>query len=256
MYVFEGGGAVRNEKVFEIEAARNTLHFQLHEPNLNRELDRELPDAPVMSDTLLMLELAVRERVVDLSEVTQLVLGDLGAAIQIMRLARREGLSGRMENCISGLGVQACLDAVARRPIKRGTCDPAIAELWSHAKRTADNCKFLAEEAFLPVNPDHAYLVGLFHAVGALPSVLGWERTPQVAGNHDAVGLRMALAWSLPDCVVAYFSEIPSRSSVIRWKEMVRSAHQEANGSRTDSAVCNYVLLHDPVNLWAPAVSS
>jgi hypothetical protein len=70
------------------------------------------------------------------------------------------------------------------------------------------------------------------------------------------VGLRMALAWSLPDCVVAYFSEIPSRSSVIRWKEMVRSAHQEANGSRTDSAVCNYVLLHDPVNLWAPAVSS
>ena len=127
MYVFEGGGAVRNEKVFEIEAARNTLHFQLHEPNLNRELDRELPDAPVMSDTLLMLELAVRERVVDLSEVTQLVLGDLGAAIQIMRLAGREGLSGRMENCISGLGVQACLDAVARRPIKRGTCDPAIA---------------------------------------------------------------------------------------------------------------------------------
>jgi hypothetical protein len=243
---------VRNEKVFEIERAQNKVLLHLHQP----DLDRELPDAPVLSETLLLMELLVGERAVDLSEVTQLVLSDLGAAIQIMRLAGREGLSGRMEDCISGLGLRACLDAISKRTIKRRASDPGVVEAWTHARKIAENCRFLAEEAFLPVNPDDAYMVGLFHSVAALPSVLGWTRTPAITGNHESVGLRMALAWSLPDCVVAYFSEIRPRSSEIRWKEMVRSAHQDTNASRIGSSACDHLLLHDPANLWGQAASS
>jgi hypothetical protein len=243
---------VRNEKVFEIETAQNRVFFQLHEP----DLDRELPDIPVMSETLLLMELMAGERAVDLTEVTQLILSDLGAAIQIMRLAGREGLAGRMQDCISGLGMQACLEAISKRTIRRSGCDPAIVEAWEHARKTAENCRFLAEEAFLPVSPDEAYLVGLFHAIAALPNVLGWAPRPQTTGNHDGVGLRLALAWSLPDSVVAYFSEIRPRSAEIRWKEMVRTAHQEANATRMDSCVCDHILLHDPAKLWGRAVSS
>ena len=45
-------------KSSKIERAQNRVLFQLHEP----DLDRELPDVPVMSETLLLMELMVRER--------------------------------------------------------------------------------------------------------------------------------------------------------------------------------------------------
>ena len=48
------------------------------------------PAIPIMQETLLLLDLAAQESSVDLREMSQLVLDDLGATLQILRLAGRE----------------------------------------------------------------------------------------------------------------------------------------------------------------------
>jgi len=75
------------------------------------------PAIPIMQETLLLLDLAVQESSVDLREISQLVLDDLGATLQILRLAGREYANShdrplRIEDCISALGVNACMQAV------------------------------------------------------------------------------------------------------------------------------------------------
>jgi hypothetical protein len=217
---------VRNEKILEIGSARNPLFLQLN--RLERE--QELPDVPVMPETLLLMELMVRERTVDLGELSQLVLSDLGAAIQIMRLAgSEESLAeahlARIEDCISGLGLEACLDAVSKQTLKRSARHPGMNAMWTHAREIAEICRTLAEESPLSANPEDAYLVGLFHAIGSLPVVLEWDRTIYLPDDRELAGLRMAQAWSLPPCVIDYFSELRPLSNGNRWRRLVERAH-------------------------------
>ena len=107
------------KRVFEFGIARNAAS-----PRSLVQLDlvRDFPDAPVLSETLLLMELKIRDRAVDLREISQLVLSDVGAVLQIMRLAGREDGSAenrptRIEDCISGLGLQVCLEAMSRQPV-------------------------------------------------------------------------------------------------------------------------------------------
>ncbi|HEY6489190.1 MAG: HDOD domain-containing protein [Terracidiphilus sp.] len=228
-----------NERVFEVVAARSGVAG----PQAGTlETLRELQDVPVLSETLLRVELMVRERSVDLREISTVVLSDLGATLQIMRLAGREdafedGRVPRIEDCISGLGVQACLEAIARRPLKPSTRPPAVIDTWAHARIIAENCKFLAEEtsSFL-VNPDEAYLVGLFHELGTLPAILGWNRSFAVPADPAVAGLRMAQAWSLPACVAEYFSELRSHAAGHRWSAVVEQAHPDAQYAPSTAA--------------------
>jgi HD-like signal output (HDOD) protein len=218
------------ERVFGIGPARQGL--SVHQ---SAALDavRDLPDVPVLSETLLLMELKVRERVADLGEISRLVLSDLGATIQIMRLAGIENLYlenrlTRIEDCIADLGVHSCLEAMSRQTLKRSTRKPAVLETWLHARIIAENCRFLAEEEFPSVHPDEAYLVGLLHAIGTLPSILGWQRTAALFNNSDLVGLRMAQAWSLPECVVQYFSDLRLNPTPSVWTSLVGHAHAQA----------------------------
>jgi hypothetical protein len=226
-----GDGMVLKEKVFEIATARNALSAS---PTIALDLVRDLPDVPVLSETLLLMELKVRERAVDLNEISQLVLSDLGACLQIMRLAGREDSpSGdhlkRIEDCISGLGLQACIEAMSRRTIMRSRRQPAVLETWLHARIIAENCRFLAEEASWPVSPDEAYVVGLFHPIGTLPDVFDWDCSAFLSNDPSLAALRMAEAWSLPPCVVEYFSELRPFSNSHRWTQIVEQAHQQAS---------------------------
>lgn len=244
---------MRNDRVLEIGIARNGVSAR--QPS-HFDLVRNLPDVPVMSETLLLMELMVRERTVDLNGISQLVLGDLGAAIQVLRLAGREaasfdGLPTRIEDCISGLGLQACLETMSRRTIKRSSRPREMMGAWAHARTVAENCRLLAEETSFSMNPEHAYLVGLFHTLGSLPAVLGWDRTMQLSGDSDAVGLRLAQAWSLPRCVIEYFAPSRSTAGANRWKEIVRQAHHESACSLSDQ-----VAQGQPIGSLAHAISS
>ena len=181
---------MRNEKILEIGSTRNPLFLQLSRP----EREKDLPDVPVMPETLLLMELMMRERTVDLGDLSQLVHGDMGAAIQIMRLAGSdESLAGarpaRIEDCISGLGLEACLEAVSKQTLKRSARHPGMNAMWTHVREIAETCRTLAEESPLSANPEEAYLVGLFHAIGSLPVVLEWDRTTCLPDDPELAGL-------------------------------------------------------------------
>jgi len=192
-----------------------------------------LPNIPVLSETLLVLDLMVQQRSADLREVARLVLGDVGATLQILRLAGREygigeGRPERIEDCISDLGLQPCLEAMGAQTVSRDIAHQAIAEFWAHSREIAEYSRLVAEE--IPdVNPDEAYLVGLLHALGLLPALLGWRDA--VAAGGALAGLMLAKRWALPHCVLDFFTETHTTGYPTRWSEIVRKAHHRANKS-------------------------
>jgi hypothetical protein len=248
---------VLENKVFEIGTARSAAPFF---PLDSVELVH-LPDVPVLSETLLLMELKSRDRAVDLTEISQLVLGDLGAVLQIMRVAGEEDVSEdgrptRIEDCISGLGLPACIDAMSRQTVKRRNRPAAIVETWTHAQLVAENCRYLAEENIVAAHPDEAFMVGLFHTIGSLPEVLGWDWTTPFYEDAELMGLRMAEAWSLPRCVVEYFSELQSPSRAGQWRDIVHRAHRQANLRVYEEAASERRPLPDISSAWLQLVSS
>jgi len=206
------------------------------------------PAIPIMQETLLLLDLVVQEPCVDLREMSQLVLDDLGATLQILRLAGREyGNSHdrplRVEDCISDLGVSACMQAISEERAARHGRQRLIADMWAHAREIAQYSREVADE--LPdVNSDQAYLVGLLHLIGSLPSVLGWNGNRKDRDGEAFNGLQMAKQWSLPHFVQQFFSEIQSPGCNSEWLEVLRMAHQRATRS---SFKCPFDLEYRPV---------
>jgi hypothetical protein len=200
------------------------------------EFAHDLPGIPVLPKTLLLLDLLVQEPCIDLREMSQLVLSDLGAALQILRRAGQEYGNAedrptRMEDCIADLGLEACLKAVSEQMVPCDSWQQEIEELWVHSREIAQLSMMVADE-MLPVNPEEAYLAGLFHAIGLLPQLLGWRE----AGESDAalLGLRFATRWSLPHSVTEFFREIHFTGYPVLWSGIVREAHHRANRSSTD----------------------
>ena len=218
---------------FQTQVSRNPL---VERQPLQVEVSRDLPDVPVLTQTLLILELLLQESCVDLREVSHVVLGDLGATLQILRLAGREygnveGRPTRIEDCIADIGLQACLKAVSAQTIANDGRKTAIGEFWAHCREIAEYSKMVAED--MPgVNPDEAYLTGLLHAMGMLPTLLGWRE----AGITDGAlaGLRIAKRWSLPHCVMELFNEMHLTGYATRWSGVVQKAHLRATRSSID----------------------
>jgi hypothetical protein len=220
-----GGDTVLNKRVVEIGAWRNPGR----QPQNN--ILSDLPDVPVMPGTLLLMEICANGPSIDLIEMTQLVLGDLGATIQILRRAGQEHSSveerpSRIEDCISSLDVRTYIDSISRWTVAQDMNKPAILEAWAHAKQIAERCKLMAEEVSRNISPDEAYLIGLLHEIGTLPAILGWDPLLGLSSNPDIAGLRLAEAWSLPRCVVGYLHEICHPMPTNRWTEIVQHAHE------------------------------
>ena len=185
------------------------------------------------------MELKAQDRCVDLREISELILGDLGAVLQIYRRAAIEDSStedrpARIEDCISNLGLQSCLEALSSPRAAAGPRSQGVRDSWRHAREVADCCKQLATNPSAETNPNEAYLVGLFHQLYSLPFVLGWG--PLDSDSHAAAvsGLRMAEDWSLPQCICDYFREINKPTHEQRWSTIVRKAHEMAGGSLSD----------------------
>jgi len=189
----------------------------------------DLPDVPVMPETLLLMELGMHEFAVDLGAMSQLVLSDLGATLQILRLAAREcgeARPERMEDCISMLGSQACLKAAARKSIGRGVPGRMVFEAWAHARDVAQVFRILAEDTRGNIHPEEAYLVGLCHVLGFLPEMLSWNPPAYCGKGWAGAGLKLAERWSLPFCVAEFFAEMQLPSGGARWGDLARKAHR------------------------------
>ena len=200
------------------------------------EFIQDLPDIPILTKTLLLLDILVQEPCVDLRQMSQLVLSDLGAALQILRLAGREYGNAedrpiRMEDCISDLGLEACMKAVSAQTLARDDRQYDIADFWNHSREIAQHSMLIAKQ-MLKVKPEEAYLAGLLHTIGLLPELLGWRESDEA--DAVLVGLRFATRWSLPACVTEFFREIHFTGYPMLWSGIVREAHQRANRSFID----------------------
>jgi len=197
----------------------------------------DLPAVPVMPETLLLLDVETQEHSIDLRRVSQLVLGDLGATVQILRLAGREygDAQGpnRIEDCISDLGVRACMEALSEQITVRDSHHDPVARLWAHSREIAQYAKLVAEET-PDVNPEQAYLVGLLHAIESLPAVLGWDLSETGMFDNGLTSLKMVREWSFPRFLVESFDDRHSASRASRWAEIVRTAHLCATRSSID----------------------
>lgn len=173
---------------------------------------------------------------VDLREMSRIVLDDFGATMQILRLAAREYGAGenrpvRIEDCISALGLDACLKVAAQQAVTHHARHRTVLETWAHSREIAHYSRLVAE-AIDGAHPDEAYLAGLFHTLGDIPALLGWE-TQRNSQDWARTGLRMAELWCLPLCVQEFFREMLHREAGV-WGQIVQTAHEMARRSPID----------------------
>lgn len=219
-------------RVFDFSSGR--FLFSKTQP-FRCEISEDFPAVPALPETLLAMELQLCQRTVNLGEVSTAVLGDLGATIQILRLAGREygeaeNRPVRIEDCIADLGLETCLLAAERGTFARGALTPAVFELWAHSYQVALRCRQLAEDARGFTHPYEAYFAGLLHGIGSLPSLLGWKR-PGIAADPAAAALAMAEKWCFPVCLMDYFGEVRNPGSNPQVSRIVAEAHRLAIGS-------------------------
>ena len=193
----------------------------------------DFPAVPVLPETLLLMELKARDFSVDLGEMASFVLNDLGATLQILRLAASEFENPeerpvRIEDCISCLGMQACLTAVGQQAVLTGLWHRYLPEVWAHARESAQACRSAAAGA--GVRSEEAYLVGLLHGIGSLPQLLGWRSSSRLKQANRAAVL-LSERWLLPPAVQEFCHAWEAGQLDNRWIRMLRMAHPHAGRS-------------------------
>lgn len=220
--------------VFEFPGGRSPV-FQ-YEPVSAVPAD-VLPPVPALPETLLAMELQRQEFSPNLQVITEAVLRDPGATLQILRLAGREypnieGRPVRMEDCISALGMEECLRAVEEGTIAVVPHWRSIPGLWKHSERIARSARAVAESTPGSINPDHAYLGGLLHTMGILPAFLHWHGARRQT-DPALVALLLADKWSLPSFVKDLFYEVCLPGYDSGWASVMEAAHRLAIPSST-----------------------
>jgi hypothetical protein len=221
-----GKGTVLTDIDSKILPFRPQSHLPLQRQSAFSPETTSIPATPA---TLLQLNLLMQQRWVKLSDLRQVVTADLGATLEIFRVAGREFDSfdlrqrpQRIEDCISALGVEECGGAIAAMPLPGNGSYPGIMEFWEHSRSIAQYCRMIAENS-PDICPDQAYIVGLLHGIGSLPALLGWNGAGVLTGSM--AGLRVAQQCSVPDCVVDYFSDVDLARKTCVWPDLVRMAH-------------------------------
>jgi hypothetical protein len=225
---------VVNARVFEIRPG----HSFSGGHTASAALKDCFPDIPALPETLLLMELRSHEISVDLREMSRVVLDDFGATLQILRLAAREYPENenrpvRIEDCISDLGLDACLKAAARQAVTHHARHRTVLETWAHSREIAHYSRLVAGEMGGGAHPDEAYLTGLFHTLGEVSSLLGWE-TQRNSTHWASTGLRLAEHFCLPLCVQEFFREVLHPETGAGWVEIVQMAHELARRSPID----------------------
>jgi hypothetical protein len=222
-------------------SASRVLHF-VQEERLAREKADCLESMPVMSATVLGLEILLHEPFIDLRKVSDLVLSDVGATIQILRLIGRECFFAadrprRMDDCIASLDAGSWFDTMCKRTFACDREHSAVTAVWKHCRLVAQYAQLVAE-SIEGIAPEDAYLVGLLHEIGEIPAVLGW---PNGRSGASAPGASFAMEESLPLFVLAAMRSANDSCPSSTWKLILTAAHELA-GAGTD---CNPSTLYD-----------
>lgn len=188
-----------------------------------------LPGLPILTTTRLQLELLLNDPVVDLRAVTEVILADVGATLQILRTVGREfsatdGRPDRIEDCIVSLSAARCHQVVCA-PNDSDSEAETYAEEWQFRRMRAEHARELARHSD-GVSPEEAYLVGLLHRLGTIPHLLGWNINLSTSDEDDALGVMLAFHWNLPDCVLSASRERHEDAETTKWREILDRADQ------------------------------
>ena len=193
-----------------------------------------IPPVPAMIATRLQLDLLLQGSHIELSAVSEVILSDPGATVQIFRLiaeeySDKENRPTRMEDCIASLNFDRWYDVICASSIPLNS---GVLEEWERLRQIAHCARKLARrmDGF---SPDEAYLVGLLFEVGKLPCLLGWDITCKSLEEQRAISLMLADYWHLPAFVLAAIREQYDASASSEWSEMLRLAQGMAMLART-----------------------
>ena len=196
-----------------------------------RKLDL-LDEVPVMSATVLGLEILLHEPCIDLQMTSELILSDVGATIQILRLVGTEYEFSaehpcRMGDCIASLDADTWFDAISARTFACDSGHAATGALWNHCRLVAQYAQLVAE-SLSGVSAEEAYLVGLLHEIGAIPNVLGW---PEEGHDPDELLALSAMEGSLPLFVLSALRSVNDSRCGSIWKFILTAAHELAGAN-------------------------
>jgi HD-like signal output (HDOD) protein len=196
------------------------------------------PSVPTMIATRLQLELLLQDSPIDLGAVSRVILSDVGATLQVLRLIGEEYASAedrptRMEECIASLNIRRCYEAVCAAGIPSNS---TVLAAWEHFRNVAQCAREIAScvDGF---SPEEAYIIGLLYGVGKFPSLLGWKADECNLGEQKAVGVMLADYWHLPPYLLAAIREQQDSSPHPRWTEILEMA--ETFVAQTEAAAGN-----------------
>ncbi len=211
--------------------------FCRQEPGGCKNCARQLLDhVPVLSSTVLSLEMLLDQIHVNIGAAAACVLSDVGASIQILSRASREYEAGaslpeRIVECIAGLDLREFLsDLCGRTMTSRAEYAPVLA-VWDRCRQVAQNA-YIAAESIDGISPDDAYLAGLLDDRGAIADVLGWRGQGRKAAS---VGHLLASEKLLPASVQPAFEGSRSTKDLV-WSFILSEAHSLTGASTLASA--------------------
>jgi HD-like signal output (HDOD) protein len=190
-----------------------------------------LPNIPVTAMTRLQLDLLLAGHSIDLTAVSEVILADAGATLQMLRLIGEEyrdetDRPTSIEGCIISLDANRWYDAVCAAGISQNN-DAVLGE-WQHVRRVARCAREIARGSY-GFAPEQAYTVGLLHNLGSFPKLLGWENGASSPVEQNAFGVMLAEYWNLPGYLLNAIREQQQASgSESRWTAILRHAHQMA----------------------------
>jgi HD-like signal output (HDOD) protein len=192
---------------------------------------------PIIAATRLQLDLLRNESVIDLKRVTEVVLADAGATLQILRLIGEEfpddaDRPNRIEDCIVSLSFARCYQTICAS--ESAYSGPHVAE-WHRCRRIAECVREVAI-GMGSIAPEEAYLVGLLSRLGTLPQLLGWKGNSSLSSESQALGVMLAFHWRLPRYVLLAIEEQHQSKSSSKWKNILALGQDMAGMGASDWA--------------------
>jgi hypothetical protein len=174
----------------------------------------------------------LHEPLIDLQMASDLVLSDVGATLQVLRLSASgcdsiEERPVRMGDCLASMEAGAWFDAISAHTF---ACDREHAEItavWNHCRLIAQYSRVIAEGS-RRVSPDEAYMVGLLYGIGQLPAVLEWP--------HSIARALSSIKAVLPLCVLDAMHSINDPGPPSHWRLILTAAHGLAGMRHEDAA--------------------
>ncbi len=191
---------------------------------------------PAMADSVLLLQVLLSGPAVNLRSVAEVIRGDVGLTIQLLRLVslehgERQPVEASVTRNVVHAGIDKLLALVTEieplsshprgREALRG-CE----QFWGRARLTALMAEELAYKNTYD-DPEAAYLAGLLFHIGELPSILGWKAELATAEPRQIAAL-LASEWRLPQILHDVICGGDSDASSHSLLKLVREADDQA----------------------------